>query len=180
VGYNTDWIGIQRPILAKLRAGGEPWAGCAAGLVVGAGGTARAACHAVRSLGLKLYVTNRSPEKGRELAKLFGGTFVTQEELESLGGSMPVKVVVSTVPFAAAFKLPPSLVQQRPVVLDVVYKPARTELMQQALAAGCPVIQGATMLLTQGLEQFELWNRRRAPIVEMDAAIFAGAERLDV
>ena len=179
VGYNTDWLGIQRPILAKLRAGAESWEGCAAGLVVGAGGTARAACHAVRSLGLKLYVTNRSAEKGRELAKLFGGTFVASDDLESAGGGLPVKVIVSTLPHAAGFTVPPALLKSRPVVLDVVYKPARTELLQQALAAGCPIVQGATMLLTQGLEQFELWNRRRAPFAEMDGAIFAGVERLD-
>ena len=175
VGYNTDWIGIQRPVQAKLQASGQPLSG--AGLVVGAGGTARAACYALKSLGLKLYVSNRSAEKGRELAERFGGTFVPTEELGALSG---LRAVVSTVPFAAEFTLPNALLQQRPVILDVVYKPAKTALMQQALDNNCPLVQGATMLLTQGLEQFELWNKRRAPFVEMDAAIFAGVERLDV
>jgi len=179
VGFNTDWLGIKRPVLAKLRARAQPWAG-GVGLVVGAGGTARAACYAVQSLGLKLYVTNRSPDKGRELAKLFGGTFVDMEDLATAGvGDLPLKAVISTVPNAAGFTLPPTLLQQTPVVLDVVYKPARTELLKQAQAAGCPVVQGATMLLTQGLEQFELWNKRRAPFTEMEAAIFAGVERID-
>jgi len=177
VGYNTDWLGIQRPILGKLVSAGNPWTG-AGGLVVGAGGTARAACYAVQSLGLKLYVTNRSTEKGQELAKLFGGTFV---EMEELGGAitLPLKVVVSTVPNAASFTLPAAMLKSKPVVLDVVYKPARTELIKQALGAGCSVIQGATMLLTQGIEQFELWNKRKAPFVEMEAAIFGGVERID-
>jgi shikimate 5-dehydrogenase len=125
-------------------------------------------------------VTNRSPDKGRELAKLFGGTFVDMEDLATTGlGDLPLKAVISTVPNAAGFTLPPTLLRQMPVVLDVVYKPARTELLKQAQAAGCPVVQGATMLLTQGLEQFELWNKRRAPFAEMEAAIFAGVERID-
>lgn len=176
VGYNTDWIGIQRPVLSKLRASGVEWTG-GMGLVVGAGGTARAACYAVKSLGLKLLVTNRSPEKGRELAEMFGGTFVSLDELAALGNSS-LRVIISTIPSAAGFTVPPVLLVSKPVILDVVYKPAKTALMQQALDANCPLVQGATMLLTQGMEQFELWNMRRAPFVEMDAAIFAGAERL--
>ena len=42
----------------------------------------------------------------------------------------------------------------------------------------CPYIQGATMLLEQGIEQFELWNNRRAPRGVMDEVIFRGVDRL--
>jgi shikimate 5-dehydrogenase len=63
VGFNTDWLGIQRPVEQRLRTQG--WrrgaGGCA--LVVGAGGTARAAAYAMRDSGLDLLVWNRSPEK---------------------------------------------------------------------------------------------------------------------
>lgn len=48
----------------------------------------------------------------------------------------------------------------------------------QAMEHNCLFVQGATMLLEQGMEQFELWNKRRAPRVEMDAAVFNGVERL--
>ena len=182
VGYNTDWIGIRRPILTKLRSRQHMQPAMSQevgiGLVVGAGGTARAACYAVQSLGLRLYVTNRSPDKGREIATMFGGTFVDMDALKDLNAAA-LTVVISTVPAAAGFTLPFNLVEHKPVILDVVYKPAKTALMQQAMDANCPLVQGATMLLNQGLEQFELWNKRRAPFAEMDAAIFAGVERLD-
>jgi shikimate 5-dehydrogenase len=46
------------------------------------------------------------------------------------------------------------------------------------MAAGCPIIQGATMLLEQGVEQFELWHRRRAPRDVMTRAVFQGVEDL--
>ena len=36
VGYNTDWLGIRRPVEAKLRKRGGAWAG-GMGLVIGAG-----------------------------------------------------------------------------------------------------------------------------------------------
>jgi shikimate 5-dehydrogenase len=46
------------------------------------------------------------------------------------------------------------------------------------MEAGCPVVQGATMLLEQGVEQFELWHRRRAPQDAMERAVFLGVEQL--
>jgi pentafunctional AROM polypeptide len=226
VAYNTDWLGIQRPIRRLLvsrkgpsvwRAGGES---PSYGLVMGAGGTARAACYALRDLGLHVLVYNRSPDKGRQLAQQFGGSYVTIEELSDPAGGLHgdgwagLQVVVSTIPGPAAFSLPalrggssragviithrgititPSsssdgssnaattstiLGRNRPVVLDAVYKPARTALLVQAMEAGCGVVQGATMLLEQGLEQFELWTGRRAPVQEMRKAVFEGVEAL--
>lgn len=97
-------------------------------------------------------------------------------DLAALEGE--VDVVVSTVPLQAGFTLPKRIIEQAPVILDVVYKPVRTPLVEQALAAGCPCVQGATMLLEQGIQQFEIWNKRRAPRAEMESAIFEGIERI--
>ena len=74
LGYNTDWLGIKRPLLRQLRARGVLWSNDEAesavsidgtstlkkgkkrniGLVIGAGGTAKAACYAVKDLGTTL------------------------------------------------------------------------------------------------------------------------------
>ena len=89
-------------------------------------------------------------------------------------------MVICTVPPAAEMTLPEVLYVNKPVVLDVVYKPPRTKLLEQALAHGSLIVQGATMLLQQGIEQFELWNQRRAPKVEMENAVFSGLEKLSV
>lgn len=180
IGYNTDWLGMIRPIIRQLRKKNiDLKVKKGIGLVAGAGGTAKAACHAMNELGLELYVTNRSPDKGQELAKAFGGKFVSQAELDTLIDPTKLEVVISTVPASASFILPSKLLSNRPVILDVVYKPARTGLIDQAINNDCPFIQGATMLLEQGMEQFELWNKRRAPKEIMDAAVFGGVERLD-
>jgi len=179
IGYNTDWLGMLRPIMRQLRRKNiDLKVTKGIGLVAGAGGTAKAACYAMKELGLELYVTNRSPEKGQELANTFGGKFIKLEELETSINPDKLQVVISTVPAAASFLLPIKLLSNRPVILDVVYKPARTGLIDQAITNNCPFIQGATMLLEQGMEQFELWNKRRAPKEVMDAAVFGGVERL--
>eukprot|EP01041_Mallomonas_annulata_P008487 gene8487-17494_t len=180
VGMNTDWLGIRRPVLRQLTSRGLPFEG-QVGLVIGAGGTAMAACYAVRDLGLDLVVYNRSPEKAQVLAERFGGRAVASLEAlveELAGNDKSVHLVVSTVPAAAALVLPPQLLKEKPVVLDVVYRPARTALLTQALESGCLVVQGARMLHEQAQEQFQLWTGRRAPAKEMEAALFADLEKL--
>lgn len=49
----------------------------------------------------------------------------------------------------------------------------------QAIDNDCLFVQGATMLLEQALEQFQIWNRRRAPRDVMERALFNGVEKLD-
>ena len=66
----------------------------------------------------------------------------------------------------------------QPVVFDAAYKPALTSLLAQAKEAQCPYVQGADMLVEQGLEQFQLWTERRAPREEMEGAVFAKVDRI--
>ena len=82
---------------------------------------------------------------------------------------------------AARFTLPDALLRDAralPVLFDVAYKPARTALLEQAIEHGAPLVQGAEMLLEQGLEQFRLWTGRAPPRDEMEAAVFDEVERL--
>ena len=60
----------------------------------------------------------------------------------------------------------------------MVYKPALTTLMDQAGKAGCQRVQGARMLIEQGIEQFELWHQRKAPREVMETTIFDDVEEL--
>jgi len=76
-----------------------------------------------------------------------------------------VRLVISTLPAAASFKLPDIFFSfgDRPIVLDVNYKPYHTPLLTQAVEHGCEVIRGSEMLWGQGIAQFEFWTKRNAP-----------------
>jgi len=52
-------------------------------------------------------------------------------------------------------------------VMDIVYNPLNTQLLQDAQAAGCRTIQGIEMFLHQAVGQFELWTGESAPIEVM-------------
>lgn len=48
-------------------------------------------------------------------------------------------------------------------VMDIVYNPRETLLLEQARAAGCKIVYGFEMLLNQGILQFETWTGQKAP-----------------
>ena len=58
-------------------------------------------------------------------------------------------------------------------VLDAVYTPLKTRLLREAAAAGATIVDGAWMLLFQGVEAFELWTDRSAPVEAMNRALRA-------
>jgi len=181
IGENTDWRGIYNPLKRRL---GDDNDGVGDGtnkkyaLILGGGGTARAAAYAARQLGLERIYFNRTPEKAADLAKEFGGAVagslddIVEGAEDSLGAMLSrnggsVKAVISTLPAAAEFELPEWMLASSaaalPVVFDVNYKPYNTALLLQAAKRGCDVVRGSEMLWEQGAGQFELWTGRTAP-----------------
>lgn len=174
VGDNTDWLGIKACITEQLSS--KP---IHAALVIGAGGTARAAIYALSALNVgDIYLYNRTTSKAYELAHAFPHAPV--HVLEQLGqwpnGAVPPCVIVSTVPASATtteeetsgILLPSKLFDYRDgpaVVIDMAYKPAETPLLRLAKTAGdnWATVPGLEVLLEQGYVQFEMWTGRRCP-----------------
>lgn len=165
IGDNTDYIGIKR-CLEKAVAGATP----KAVLVIGAGGTARAACYAAKELGATLAVWNRTTAKAQELATQFGGTAISAEALDPAA----FDAIIGTVPGTTQTDLPffansqhtlfgiPSV---RPrVYVELAYTPRLTPMMQKAGSCGWKTVVGVDVLVEQGLEQFERWTGRHPPL----------------
>ena len=149
-------------------------------LVIGAGGTARAALYALHALGAQhIYIFNRTRSKAQELADAFPDIYVSLvDELGKWPNAGPSpNVIVSTLPPAAtttdsndtqnAVYLPTTLFDpdHEGVVLDAAYKPAETPLLTLAtkVAKSWTRAQGVDLLLEQGYNQFELWTGRKCP-----------------
>lgn len=168
VGDNTDWIGIRTCIAAKL--GDRP---IGAALIIGSGGTARAAIYALQSLHADvIYIYNRTVSKAHDLSQMFPEAKI--RVLTQLGSWPEAKprVIVSTVPASAldggVISFTKSLFEYRDgpaVVVDVVYRPSETALLGLAKKFGenWSVVTGREILLEQGFEQFRLWTGRRCP-----------------
>ena len=167
-GENTDYLGIA----AAVRAHGT----VETALVIGAGGTARAAVYALKTLGARVvYVFNRTRAKAEVLAAAFDGDGTQVRVIGALGGwDAPPGVIVSTVPAEATsledeagrVSLPRTLfAAAKGVVVDMAYKPAETPLLRLAKreGEGWVRVRGVEVLLEQGYVQFELWTGRRCP-----------------
>ena len=63
--------------------------------------------------------------------------------------------------------VPKELLHPTLTVMDIVYNPLNTQLLQDAQAAGCRTIQGIEMFLHQAVGQFELWTGQPAPVDTM-------------
>jgi pentafunctional AROM polypeptide len=172
-GDNTDWLGIKGPLTPLLGNTADK-----VGIVVGAGGTARAALFALQQMGItgqRLLIHNRTAEKAEGLAKEFGCRAVTSLDAAALGkASGKVAVLISTVPGSAGFTAPAELLAQSPapVVFDVSYLPKEgTALCQQALKQGCTLVRGIDMLIAQGKEQSHRWTGGRTGQFERMTAV---------
>ena len=53
---------------------------------------------------------------------------------------------------------PPEALRSEMVVMDVVYTPLRTRLLEAAEQKGCTTIDGLSMFIAQAAAQFELWT----------------------
>jgi shikimate dehydrogenase len=167
VGYNTDAAGVRRAFAHHdVALDGRD------AVVVGAGGAGRAAAFALADAGASVHVANRTVERARALAADLPGATggglgtldrVTGADLLVNATSVGMESDESPVP---AEHLHPDL-----AVLDAVYAPLETRLLRDAAAAGATTVDGAWMLLFQGVEAFELWTGREAPVDAMNDAL---------
>ncbi len=145
-------------------------------VILGAGGTAQSALAAVRELG------HRSPAVlVRDLAR----TGELREAAERLGMRPVISdglfteplpaadLVISTLPGGAADPLSATRWKPDTMVLVVVYAPWPTSFAGSALAAGCPVVSGLTLLLYQAVSQVELMTGYPGPVEAMRTALVA-------
>ncbi|KAL8709403.1 MAG: hypothetical protein Q9220_005786 [cf. Caloplaca sp. 1 TL-2023] len=112
-GYNTDWTGMR---LVLSNAGAETFTSNTTtvananannkhpALVIGGGGTARAAVYALHSMGYApIYLLGRNREKLEELKKSFPGDYyiailTTEKDLASMPKQGGVSVAIAAVP----------------------------------------------------------------------------------
>lgn len=177
VGHNTDVAGVRT---ALVRAGmpREGRGACAA--VLGTGGAGRAAAAALTGCGYSVVLLGRKPEADEALQRFAAQRGLRSMRLEAAAlAALRPRVVVNATPVGGAGGPPgPLLPDWRPepgtFVLDMVYRPARTEFLERARAAGAVAVSGLDMFLTQAAEQLRLFVGSRPTEKELEL-LLAGA-----
>lgn len=163
-GYNTDCTGFSKALLEftglkNLRHKRVS--------IIGAGGASRAIAYAVKMLGGKACVFNRTPMRAKSVADMFGFEYamLSVDAIPLIEKYSDIVIQTTSVGMNST---EPSNPQNNPlyfyrwtgneILFDIIYTPKVTPIMERAMAAGCKVCNGEAMLKYQGYEQFKIFT----------------------
>lgn len=163
LGENTDGQGF----LASLRTVADP--ADRSLVVLGAGGAARAiAVEAALAGARSVTIVNRDAGRGEELAALVAERTPAEAEFVAWAGPFLIPdgtdIVVNATPVGlfpdvdARVDLDVESLRPGLVVADVIPNPPRTNLIRDAEARGCTVLDGLGMLVGQGAIGIRHWT----------------------
>jgi shikimate dehydrogenase len=154
-------------------------------LVLGAGGSARAAVWALTSAGASVWVWNRTPQRAVALAGELGAEAVPPDDERLSAGGFDLIVNATTVGMGTATQSAPDL-KSLPIdadslgethqLVDLAYGPAETELASRARARGATVVDGLEVLVRQGAASLRVWTGLEPPIEAMRRAARFGPD----
>ncbi|HTX49857.1 MAG TPA: shikimate dehydrogenase [Caulobacteraceae bacterium] len=161
---NTDGEGLLGALAAQA-PGFDPSAGPA--VILGAGGAARGAAAALADAGApEVRIVNRTPARALELAQSVGDP-VRAAEL-NLAAFADARLIVNATSLGLGGMVGPAAPFRRTphaVVMDMVYRPLRTEFLERAEKAGLVTVDGLEMLIRQAAPSFTaLFGRAPPPI----------------
>jgi shikimate dehydrogenase len=172
---NTDAIGI-------LDALPESPAGMRA-LVMGAGGSARAAIWALKNAGADVHVWNRTEAKAAALADEFAVRLAARGRRDAAASRKPkaesfdLLLNATTVGLESAgpsdlkdLPLDADQLHASQVVVDLVYGANETQLIAAARAVGGSPVDGLEILVRQGAASLGIWTGAEPPLEVMRAA----------
>ena len=171
IGYNTDWSGAMRALSDKIEIKAKDVA------IIGAGGAARAVGFGIKAEGGRVIILNRSKQKGEQLSNELDAGFMPLSEVKRLDCDILINTTpVGMAPHSDDMCLPKTALDKNMVVMDIIYTPLKTRLLQEAEKIGCACIDGLSMFVYQGAEQFTLWTCEKAPVDIMRLAVLTALE----
>lgn len=181
-GINTDWIGVREAFTEVLPKDQYKYSNQKV-LILGAGGAAKAAIHAMQALRVNtISIVNRTYEKAETIAQYFTNHATTEKSNKTIVRSIKVEtlnaanlqnhaIIINTTPGEDLAWFPYQSISKTHTVLEMVNK--KTKLSETAQKQGALYIPGIRMLLHQGLEQFALFTEQEPPREIMEKALMS-------
>lgn len=166
-GCNTDHLGVLGALETQMRVAGSRI------LILGAGGSARSAAFVLAREGADVFICARRDTAAKSLAREASGEVMARralrgERFDAILNATPVGMLpnVSDSPLAAGEL-------NCEIAMDFVYRPVRTKFLQIAARKRIVTLSGVEMFLRQGIAQWEMWIKRKAPEKPMRRAVLA-------
>jgi shikimate dehydrogenase len=182
IGHNTDGRGF----LKTMEENSIGITGKRA-VILGAGGTVRAIVFALTQYDIhSLVILNRTVEKGERLANdmekftkkkiRWGSLNGIEEELEDADIVIHCTAVGMSGGLENETLITAEMLKPDTTVIEVVYTPLKTKLLEEAEREGCKTINGSGMFIQQAVPGFKLWTGRTPPLDVMRDALLSYLE----
>lgn len=164
IGHNTDaygftkalqdFLGVQKLHRRKVA-------------IIGAGGAAKAIAYAIKKMGGRACIFNRTLSTAKNLAEKFGFAYAQlgEDTVDILDRYSDIIIQTTNVGMHSTAV---SSKENNPIyyytfrgneyLMDIIYDPEITPIMSVAKQAGCKVANGYAMLLHQGYKQFKYFT----------------------
>ncbi len=153
-GYNTDYIGAIKPLSENFSLSGKEV------LLLGNGGAAKAALFGLLQESAHVTIAARSPQKNVDLTNIGNFTSCTLEEAEENSTNFEIIINATSVGMNENRSLLTKFKTDQ-VVMDMVYQPRKTSMLQLAELQGATTVYGDEMLFAQAFEQEKIWFGRK-------------------
>lgn len=149
IGHNTDAYGFQQSIKPFLTNQHER------AMILGTGGASKAVEYVLKNLGISPIFISRNPQGANQ----FGYDEINNHMLNAC------KLIVNTTPIGTfpnnedCIEIPFEFLTPQHLVVDLIYNPAKTKLLQLSEEAGAQILNGESMLKEQALKAWSIWNQ---------------------
>ncbi|GAB1482022.1 type I 3-dehydroquinate dehydratase [Treponema sp.] len=159
-GYNTDARGFSDSLLAFM--GRKHLRGKKIS-IIGAGGVALSVASEIHRLGGRACVLNRTLVRAKLLAERYGFAWGSLDErgIELIDKYRDAIIQTTSVGMEGELDADPIELYHfrgKEYVMDLIYKPEKTQMLLRAEKAGCPILNGRNMLQRQAELQFKLFT----------------------
>lgn len=149
VGYNSDIIGFTQSIEPLLQPHHKK------ALILGTGGSSKAAFHGLKNLGVESLFVSRTPGQQKNSITYQDITPEIMAEYTVIVNCTPVGMYPK-VDFCP--DIPYNLLTPNHLLYDLLYNPNITLFMKKGEAQGAVTKNGLEMLLLQAFAAWEIWN----------------------
>jgi shikimate dehydrogenase len=167
-------------------------------VIIGSGGAARSISDALYEHGSQLTLCARNVDSAKSICegirssvreKTHGSSSINYCELSEANDTISQSnIIINATPIgmqgtsyqstnktgpieSESFLFDLALLNKDQIVIDTIYSPLETSLLNRAKSLGCPAYNGINMLLYQAALSFELMTGEKAPINVMQAAL---------
>jgi 3-dehydroquinate dehydratase/shikimate dehydrogenase len=153
LGCNTDAKGAVDAIENKIAVANKKV------VVIGAGGAARAIGYEAIQRGAQVIFLNRTAQKAHDLAEAMHCLGYGFDELPKIKN---YDILINTTPIGMAgqsddLPVPEDFLIPHSVVMDTVYNPIHTPLLNKAKTLNCTLVYGYEMFVNQAILQLQSW-----------------------